>query len=375
MKIRVGTADLSRALYRVQGIADRKSSMPVLAHVLLEASEGRPAEEALTVSATDTDVGLAGSYPAEVISEGAVAVQARQLYDVVKSLSADAVELERQENNWIEIKAGSSRFRLVGMAPEQFPELPSCNDVDLFAIEAGTLARMIERTIFCVSTDDNRHNLSGVYCEPVDETVLRMVSTDGHRLALAERQLETSIPFSEGVIVPRKGFQELRRVLGDSQEKIEKVEVGFSKNNGLIRAGKVTLSTRLVEGQFPDYNQVIPQGFDKTAKINRAQLTDSLRRVSLLSQGRTHGVRLKFSENLLELTAEDPEVGEAREAIDIEYDGKELLMGFNAKYLLDVMSLISDDAVIFQLTDDLSPGVIKPLEEEGFLSVIMPMRI
>ncbi|OGQ84899.1 MAG: DNA polymerase III subunit beta [Deltaproteobacteria bacterium RIFOXYA12_FULL_58_15] len=370
MKMTIETAELSRALYRVQGIADRKSTMPILAHVLLEA-----ADSGLTVSATDLDVGLSGIYKAEVSDPGSVAIHARQLYDVVKSLPTKTLEIMREDNNWINIKAGASRFRLVGMAADEFPTLPSYAQVKTFSIPSKDLADMIDRTLFCVSTDDNRHNLGGIFCEAPETKMLRMVATDGHRLALCERRFEEEIPIDQGVIVPRKGFQELKRVLSDTSESIDKVELGFSGNSGVLRAGSVVLSTRLVEGQFPDYEQVIPKSASKSAKISRTAFAEALRRVSLLSQSRSYGVRIGFSPGKMELLAEDPEFGEARETIDIDYQGEELHVGFNARYLLDVLALTNDDGVVLDFSDDLSPGVIKPLEDTGFLAVVMPMRI
>jgi DNA polymerase-3 subunit beta len=370
MKMTIETAELAKALYRVQGIADRKSTMPILAHVLLVARD-----DGLTVSATDLDVGLSGSYKAEVSSPGSVAIHARQLYDVVKSLSTPKIEITRQDNNWIELEAGKSRFKLVGMTADEFPALPTHSQAKTFTIKATELSELIDRTLFCVSTDDNRHNLSGIFCESPSKSMLRMVATDGHRLALAERKFDHDIPIDQGVIVPRKGFQELRRVLSDSSEAIADVELGFSGNSGMLRAGAVTLSTRLVEGQFPDYSQVIPSNPSKVAKINRNGMAEALRRVSLLSQSRSYGVRITFGAGKLELLAEDPEFGEAHETVEMDYSGETITIGFNARYLLDVLGLMRDEAIRFEFSDDLSPGVIKPVEGGGFLSVVMPMRI
>lgn len=370
MKMTLKTAELTKALYRVQGIADKKSTMPILAHVLLNATR-----EGLVVSATDMDVGLSGTYEAEITEPGAVAVQAKQLYEIVKSLGGETVALEKQENNWVELRSSASRFRLVGMTADEFPALPTHAQTKTFAIPATDLARLIDRTLFCVSTDDNRHNLSGVYCESPKSNLLRLVATDGHRLALAEHHFETEIPIDRGVIVPRKGFQELKRVLADTGEGGSTVELGFSGTSGVLRAGSVMLSTRLVEGQFPDYQQVIPKPGDKTAYLGRHGFAEALRRVSLLSQGRAHGVRLRFEAGKVELVAEDPELGEAHEELAVEYRGEPLAIGFNARYLLDVLVLIDEDEVAFELADDLSPGVLKPRKDSGFLAVVMPMRI
>ena len=200
MRITIATQEFAKALYRVQGIADKKSTMPVLAHVLLKAET----EVGLTVSATDLDVGVQGTYQADVETNGSVSVHAKQLFEIIKSLTSDSLTLEVQENYWIEVRSGASRFRLVGMNAEEFPALPDPGDVQTFKVPSDALTQMIDRTLFCVSTDDNRHNLSGVYCESTENGLLRMVATDGHRLALSEHQFECDIPLPEGVIVPRK---------------------------------------------------------------------------------------------------------------------------------------------------------------------------
>ena len=369
MKITIQTAELTKALYRVQGIADRKSTMPVLAHALLMANENNE----LVISATDSELALSGTYKAEVSTPGGVAVQARQLYDIVKSLSAPTVELARQDNHWVDIRAGSTKFHVVGMAADEFPELPTHHDVAKVAVPREKLSTMVERTLFCVSTDENRHHLSGIFCETPQNHVWRMVSTDGHRLALAESQLDADLQLPQGVIVPRKAFTELKRVMGDG-EAADTVHLGFGSNKAVMQMGSTVLSTRLIEGQFPDYQQVIPKGGDKKAVIGRIPFADALRRVSLLSQGRAHGVRFEFKDNTLTLVAEDPEFGDAQEALEVQYTGSPLIIGFNARYILDVLALVTQSHITFDLADDLCPGIIRPQDDKGFLAVVMPMR-
>jgi len=370
MKIKVPVEDFARALYRVQGIADKKSTMPILAHALLSATD----KQELTISATDLDIGLTGIYEANVEKPGSIAVHARQLYEIVKALPKGELELERLDNNWIELRAGSSHFKLVGMSAEEFPVLPNHQQIKTFTLPAADLLQMIDRTLFCASTDDNRHNLSGIYCEAPEKNMLRLVATDGHRLAMAEKELPSEIEIAQGVIVPRKGFQELRRIVGDSKDADAQVELGFSGTSGVLKAGSVVLSTRLVEGQFPEYQQVIPKDTNKELKVSRTALSEALKRVSLVSQNRSHRVKMDIQPTQINLIAEEPEFGMAEETIDAEHSGDPISVRFNARYLLDAMNLIRDEGVVFHLTDDLSPGIIKPLEETGFLAVVMPMR-
>ncbi len=370
MKIDISTQDLSRALFRVQGIAEKKSTNPLLSKVLLNADS-----EGLVVSATDMDLGLSGRYAAKVHAPGAVCLPAKQLYEVVKSLAGETTSLVKLENDWVEIKSAASKFKLMASDPGEFPALPSVNEGTSFEVPAKDLDALITRTLFCASFDDSRHHLSGVYCETSGARTLRFVATDGHRLALAQKSFDKDLALDRGVIVPRKCFQELHRVLAGLDDDNTSVKLVFSGNSGIMTIGALTLTTRLVEGQFPDYTHVIPREGMRRLPLPRVALTSSLRRVSLLSESRAHGVRMTFANNELELLAEDPEHGEAREKLEISYDGEPLTIGFNAFYILDVLSLLEDDIIIMELADSLSPGVIKPNKGEDFLAVVMPMRI
>jgi len=367
MKIRLQTQDLVKALYRVQGIVDKKSTNPILAHALLETKDNL-----LEVRATDLEIGLTASYPVAIEEPGAIAVQAKQLYEIVKALNTPELTLEASENHWITVKSGKSEFRLIGTGAEDFPELPEPDTSSHFAIETATFSTLIEQTIFCVSHDDTRHHLGGVYCEAADGQTLRMVSTDGHRLALSESNLNEHVHIENPVIVPRKAFHEVKRLLADAGAT---VEVAFTARSFHLKTDTFELSTRLIEGKFPEYNQVIPVSASKEVPLNRGLFAEALKRVSLLSQGRAWGVKLEIQNEQVEFIAEDPEFGTAKEVIEIPYKGEPLTIGFNAKYLLDVLGLIQTDDVVFQLTDDLSPGVLRPLDKKDFLAVVMPVRI
>ena len=369
LKINVKRNELVRALYRVQGVVEKRPTMPIAAHVLLEAEA-----KGLTVSATDADVSLAGTYEAEVVSPGKVTVHARQLYDIVKSLAGEQVSLQIRENNWLELQCGNSEFHLAGASADEFPALPEVERHEQCVMPAATLLQMIDRTLFCVSTDENRHNLAGVFCEPQGERTLRMVSTDGHRLALAEGDVTKGPLLAQGVLIPKKGLMECRRVLSESHAEGE-VRLGVVSHGAIFTYNNVTLTTRLIDSSFPDYRQVIPETGTKEVQLARTAFADALKRVSLLSQSRSHGVRMQFEAETLTLEAEDPDQGDARERLDVTYTGEPITIGFNARYVLDVLALITEPRVRFQLSDDLSPGVLQPLDDKRFTSVVMPMRV
>lgn len=373
MKFSMQKSELVKALYRVQGIADRRANMPILAHVMLDADE-----RGLTLSATDNDMALSGAYDADISEPGRLTVHARQLYDVIKSVPTDRVTLSSRKNHSIDIDAGQSKFHLVGSTADEFPSLPDATDhadaPEMSALPAATLLQLIDRTLFCVSNDENRHNLGGIFCEVFEAKTLRMVSTDGHRLALGEATLENGVQLPEGgVLVPKKGFIEARRILADMPDAV--VHLGFTRHSAQLRAGPVTLFLRLIEGQFPNYRQVIPQGANKKAQIGRLEFADALKRVSLLSQGRAHGVRMTLTADTLTLVAEDPEHGDAQETLPMTYTGEDLTIGFNARYILDALALMGEPEVVFEMSDDLSPGVIRPAGNPSFTAVVMPMRI
>ncbi len=372
MRSIIQTAELIRALFRIQGIAERKTNRPVLSHVLLQASS---LEGGLVVRATNLEVAIGGTYPAEILEEGSVLVQAKQLYEIIKSLSASQVELVGKANHWLEISAGSSQFKLVGMPSQDFPEMAEDASVEMFSVPSDKFLGMVERTQFCVSTDENRASLGGIYCERTTANSMRMVSTDGHRLAVATCTFDRDIKTPLGVLVPRKALQELKRIVADPSASHDDIEIGFSSTAGHFKIGNVTLITRLIDAKFPDYKQVIPEQSKHEIKLSRVVVSDALKRVSSLSQGKTHGVRFVFEPGKLEIVAEDPEFGVARETIMLDDCPLELSIAFNARYIMDVLGLITEQGFVLCVSDDLSPTIIRPIEDQGFTAVVMPMRL
>ena len=376
MELKIATAELSRALARPQGIVERKSTMPILSHVLLEAVKG----DLLRVSATDLDLSVSSDHACEVLKEGRVAVPAKQLFEIVKSLPEKDVLLKRASNNYLEVKSGAAEFKLVGLPAEDFPVLPHFEKVQLVEVEPRTLLEMIELTAFAVSSDETRYNLNGVFFEPANG-LLRTVATDGHRLSLAERKLAGDFRVKKGVILPRKGLGEMKKLLLEAEG--GETRLGFIENSAVLDRPGVRLVMRLIDGVFPDYRQVIPKAGDKSITVGRDRLLDALRRVSLLSSDKAHAVKIEVAPGLLRVTSQNPDLGEAKEELPIEYRGEPLKIGFNARYLMDVLGALSAlepvavQDVVLDLADDLSPGVLRPAgeSETQFTAVVMPMRI
>jgi DNA polymerase III subunit beta len=377
MELQIGIDEFSRALYRAQGIVEKKSTMPILANVLLEAldvdGQGR-----LRVSAFDLEIGVTGTHPAEVMKAGSVALKHKELYDIVRALPEKTAVLRREANNRVRITSGTAEFNIVGQPAEDYPPFPRAEKVNLVAVEPAQLLEMIEKTQFAISADETRHNLNGVFFETAQGNV-RMVATDGHRLSLIERPAPGNFDLKKGVIVPRKGLLELKRLLDEDHE--GSCDLGFTETSGVFQRGDVQMVMRLIDGVFPDYMQVIPKEAERTVTVDRARLLDTLRRMSILSSDRTtNAVKLELGKDTLKLTSQNPDLGDAKEEIPVSYTGAPLQIGFNARYLMDVLTAVDSPQMDLELCDELSPGVLKPAGQgpggaSRYTAVIMPMRI
>ena len=368
MEFKAKRGDLLATLYWTQSIVERRNTMPILANVLLECQK-----KDIRVTATDLEVGVRGTVEGEVVKEGTVTLNAKKLYEIVREVPDDTVRLKRLENDWVEIRSGKSIFKIVGMEAREFPQFPKFTSEGLTTTPAFVLRQMIEGTIFSVSTDETRYSLNGVYVEQADSGRVRMVATDGHRLAFDERTLG-NFGLSKGVILPRKGLAELKKLLESGDDGA--VSIGFRENMGLVMKDKVELFMRLIDGDFPDYTKVIPKGNQNIAHIEHEELLQALRRVSILSSERYKGIKMDFKPDKLSISANNPDLGEAIEEVEIDYKGKPMSIGFNARYLIDVLHVLGTEGdVQLELKDELSPSLVKKPANEGYLYVLMPMRL
>jgi DNA polymerase-3 subunit beta len=373
MKLSIPKPELQRALGRIQAIVERRNSMPILANVLLDARKEDGG--ALVVAATDLEVGIRSSQPAKIAKPGALTVSARKLYDIVRELPDEPVTLQATANSYLEIHCGRARFSLAGASAEEYPSLPEFPSDRLVRLPAAVLSVMIERTMYAASLDETRYNLNGAFLE-VDPAIgrLRMVATDGHRLAQADRAIGPEVEgLASGVIVPRKGLAEVKRLV--DEEDADEVEIGFAGNSGLVRRGGVTLVMRLIEGEFPDYRKVIPQSFERSLTVPAEVLIHALRRVAVLSSERSRAVKLDLTERRLVVSSNNPDLGEASEELDVDYAGEPLSIGFNVRYLLDALTALGAKEVRLALRDANSPAQVQPTDDGDALAVVMPMRL
>jgi len=364
MEVHVDRDAFMRGLQMAHNVVEPRQTLPVLANVLLEAQG-----DGLRMTATDLEVSVRVTGPAKVVKPGTITISARKLMEIVKELPAAPLALKVQENAWVALRCAGVSYRLVGLTPEEFPAVGEGASTGWLTIDGKVLRDMLGQTTFAISHDESRYALNGVLFV-VQDKEMRMVATDGHRLALAVRPLPAAGPAMSG-IVPRKAVQEVARIVGSGEE----VQVAVSDNQFMLRMPNVLLMARLIEGTFPNYEQVVPRAHPHRVTLSRAALTAALRRVSVLSEERTKPVRFLLSPGLLKLTANSPDYGEAEEQMEAQFAGEDITIGFNSRYVLDALGAQVGEQVLIEMKDGLSPGVFKSFEEEGSLCVIMPMRI
>ncbi|MBK9261178.1 MAG: DNA polymerase III subunit beta [Polyangiaceae bacterium] len=377
MDLVIAKKDLLRLVDRCQGVADKKSAMPVLANVLL-AADGN----ALRVAATDLYLSVSGQTAAEIVSAGSVAVPAKDLLDRVKAMPDGPIQVTAREGAQTIIKAVGSprRYTLHGMPGSEFPQLPKpAADAPSLELPVDLLSRLIARTHFSISTDETRAHVNSALFEWAGNRV-RMVTTDGHRLSKMEVTLEGTSATAT-MLIPLKAIHELRRLADGARGEKEApptVTITQSGPNAFFSVGGMVFSVKLVDAQFPPYQQVIPAASDRNIRAPRAPFTDALRAVSLAASDRTGGVKLTVTPRALRITSESPESGNGFDEVPIDYEGAEVTVGFNAKYFLDVLGAIDSDEIILGVSGELDPAVLRPAGEpaqESYVSVIMPMRI
>ncbi len=370
MEIKISKGELLKGLSLIQGIVERKTTMPILANVLMEA-KGR----GLTLTATDLEVGVTSIMTAEVVKEGRIAIHARGLYDIVKELPDEAVHLAVGDNQWVEISCGRAKFKIVGLSPEEFPSLPKRGDGVAMKLDGNIIKEMIEKTSFAMSSDETRFNLNGVFLEQAKEgesEVLRMVATDGHRLSIIDREVKGKWKLPKGVIVPRKGVHEIKRLVDNTDGAID---ISIDEKHIVASNKATTLIIRLIDGQFPPYRQVVPSQAKRSVGVDRQTILQVLKRVSILSADRSRGVKFAFSPKNLEVSTSNPDFGEAREELPINYKGEKFEVGFNARYFIDVLNVIEDDQAELMMGDDTTPCILKSEKDKGFTHIVMPMRL
>ena len=370
MEFSVSKSALLNELTTTQGVVERKTTIPILSNLLVEARDGR-----LTITATDLELSIRTSCEAKVKKEGAGTIPAKKLLELVRLLPEGEIKFKLLENHWVEIVSDKKKYKLVGMAKENFPALPAIPHI-LLKISAAVLEGLISKTKFAISMEESRYTLNGGLLILKPDT-LAMVATDGHRLALAETDHKlTGLNGEVKVLIPKKAMDEVEKLSGVSGSD---AVMDFAKDEShlFFQVGHRLLISRILTGQFPNYEAVLPRDNNKSVVIERAELSDAVRRVSQLADQRSHAVKLAVSKEGIEISASSPEYGEAKENIDKEYQGDPISIGFNSSYVLDFLAAAADGPISIELKDEQSAGQMRPLADESYRYryIIMPMRI
>ncbi|HUY15494.1 MAG TPA: DNA polymerase III subunit beta [Terriglobia bacterium] len=371
MEFSVKRSDILKELELADSVVEKKQTIPVLSNVLVEA-EGA----AVRLSATDLDLAVRSSCPAKIKKEGASTVPGRRLLEIIRSLPEAEIKIKLLENHWIQVTCERSSFKMVGMAKDNFPSLPEASK-KIAAFPAQALATLIARTGFAISNEESRYTLNGALMLLKPEKVM-MVATDGHRLAHIEREVQVEGLSNElRVLVPKKAMEKLPRLLSQAAEDAN-VEFTKDENHLFFSLGERMLISRILTGQFPNYEAVLPRGNERMVVLEKGLIADAIRRASLLADERSRAIRIQVDKGKLEIFSSSGDLGEAHEVVDAEYDGEAMEIGFNYQYLLDFLNVVGEvSKVRLELKDEQSAGQLRPLDDGvyQYRYVVMPMRV
>jgi DNA polymerase-3 subunit beta len=362
MKLRIEKDILLNGIQTVQNVITTKATLPILSNILVETQQDN-----LRLTATDLDVGISCVIPVDIQEAGAITIPAKRFSDIVKELPVDSVSITTKKNNLVIIETQICQFKIMGLAREEFPKLPEFKDKEVIKLEQAGLKQMLGLTSFAVSFDETRYVLNGILFK-INKNNLTLVATDGKRLAIIEKKLTQDIGKDISIIVPIKAIQELNRNLQDEGE----LSLILGDSQVLFDLANVVIISRLIEGEFPDYRQVVPAPSENKMKIDRAQFLLAVRRAALLSTPDYQAIKLEVFKNKLVVSKSTPDVGESREEMPVEYQGKEMVIGFNPGYLMDVLKNLSEGQIELELTDSEKPGVIR---SNGYVYIVLPMRL
>ncbi|HET8563537.1 MAG TPA: DNA polymerase III subunit beta [Candidatus Binatia bacterium] len=371
MKLKIKKEEILKGLQRIQGVVEKKNTMPILSNMLLTADAN-----GIEIVATDLEIGLRGRYAAEVEKPGSVTVSAKKMYEIVRELPSEDIQIKVEDGNWVRIVSGQSQFKLVALPKDEYPALPDVAEEGMIAIEGETLREMIKKTLYSVGENDARYVLNGLFVhmnQSKNGLNVRMVGTDGHRLSMIDRVIDAKHK-EESMIIPKKAMMELRRLLEEDSSKAE-LRIGFSKNHALFKRDGLVMVSKLIDGNYPNYLQVVPAKSTKKVAVSKDMFTHAVKRVSILSKEKTNAVKMQLEKDKLVLSTNNPEVGEASEELGVDYKGEAITIGFNSRYLMDVLTAMDRANIALELNDSLSPCLITEEGDDHYKCVVMPMRV
>ena len=380
MKFKISHKKLLKALQKVQGIIERREIKPILSNILIKTGG-----EGIEINATNLEVSIKEFLEAEIFEKGSIVLDAKKAFEIIKEMPDKEIYFKRKENDWIEITTDNIFFNVVGVDAKEFPEINFLEEEKFQEVNKKNIKEMIEKTIFAASNDETRVNLNGVFFEKIikaGKDAIRMVATDGHRLSMIDKEIEgvskqgilAMEPLEKGILFPKKGLLELKKMLDEALDN-QNLFFLLKQNNGIFKKENMMLSIRVIDEEFPNYKQALPEETKNKAVINRLRFLNSLKRISVIAEERSKAINLFFGKDTLEVFTINPVFGEGRETIPIVYEGENIKLGFNAGYLVDSISAIDGEEVVIKIKDKDSPVTITPLDDDEYTCVIMPMEI
>ena len=372
MKFTIKKEDILDVLSKIQGLTSRKSNLAITENILIKA-----ADNGITLMATDLETGLEGTYPAKIENPGSIAISARKFFEIVREFPSDDINVHEVDNRWIEIGNQAIQYHIVGMDPDEFPDNPNITDVVFFEIESAPLKKMIEKSIIISgASDDKRAHINGAFFEKIDgedNQRIRIVSTDGSRLSKCDYVFKTKmdLPETGKIIIPKKGLNEVAKFL--SSEGV--VSIGIMNNYFIVKKDAEIIIIRLLEGEFPEYSDIIKKEDVHDIVIDRNRITMLLKRMSILSSENYKGAVFDFNDNRLLVSATNPEIGESKEDMEIAFEREKINVAFNPKYIIEILNAIEGDNILLNIHSEEKPCIIEGVDDKSYLSVIMPMRI
>lgn len=368
MKIRIKKEEMVKGLQIVQNAISQKNTLPILANLLLEAEQGN-----IKFTATDLDIGIISTIGCEVEEEGSITVPAKKLYDIVKELPANEyINLTLKKNNMIYLDCGTSHFKIIGLPKEEFPEIPKIKQKEKISIAKEKLKKLLSLTTFAVSKDESRYILNGVLCI-LDGDKIEMVATDGRRLAVSSSTLLEKKEISKQVIIPVKTLQEVYKLISDGENEQEDIEIVFGETQVFFNLNKTTVITRLIEGEFPNYKNVIPKESEIKLSVKREALLFATKRAALFTNPDSLAVKFDINKNKVIVSKNAPYIGEVKEEVEATYNGEEISIGFNPAYIMDVLKAVDGENVVFEVNDVDKPIVVR--KDKEYTYVVLPMQI
>jgi len=371
MEIKLDKEELHKAVSKVQSIIEKRSNMPILSMILISASGSE-----ISLSATDLEISFQQKIPAQVVAPGNITIPGRKLFEILKESRNPTIHLREKENNWIFVSDGQAKFNLASLSADEYPVFLEPEGVDMLEVDGAVLKEMINKTIYAVTLEEAGFKLSGIYTEKVvqeEKAFFRMVSTDGHRLSLIDKEVKDidKLKLDGGVMIPKKGMSELSKLAGEGGS----VLLGFRQNNCVAKKENSIIVIRLLETKFPDYHTVIPKKAKAVVSVGRQALLDGMKKMSILASETYRGVKITLDKGYLELVSINPDLGDAQERLDVDFKGEGLEAGFNSRYFIDALQCMESDMIELGLIDSSSPCMIRGKNDPGFLGLIMPMRL